>query len=182
MRTRSRLLAAALACGGSPRGVGEHARDPSSCATLAAVKSDATSVEGYLASLPAERRAAIGAVRDAVLAQLPTGFEEVMQYGMISYVVPLRRYPGTYNGQPLAVASLANQKNHMALYLMGVYGDDDARQWLRERWTATGRKLDMGKSCVRFKRLDDVPLDLVGEAIARTSVEDFIARYERSRR
>jgi hypothetical protein len=146
------------------------------------VKSDATSVEDYLASLPVERREAIGAVRDAVLGHLPTGFEEVMQYRMISYVVPLRRYPDTYNGQPLAVASLANQKNYMALYLMGVYGDDGARQWLRDRWTATGRKLDMGMSCVRFKRLDDLPLDLVGEAIARTSMEDFIARYERSRR
>ncbi|MGD9703259.1 MAG: DUF1801 domain-containing protein [Acidimicrobiia bacterium] len=149
---------------------------------MGVVKSVATTVEEYLALLPGDRRTAITAVRDTIVSHLPAGFEEVMQYGMISYVVPLERYPDTYNGQPLAVASLANQKNHMALYLMGVYGDDGAQQWLRERWTATGRKLDMGKSCVRFKRLDDVPLDLVGEAIARTSMEDFIALYENARR
>ncbi len=87
----------------------------------------------------------------------------------------------TYNGQALAVASLANQKHHMAVYLMGVYGDDGSQDWLRERWAATGKKLDMGKSCLRFKRLDDLALDVLGEAIARTSVDDFIAAYERSR-
>ena len=79
-----------------------------------------------------------------------------MQYGMISYVVPLERFPTTYNGQALAVASLANQKRHMALYLMGVYGDEDAAAWLQEPWAATGKKLDMGKSCLRFRRLDDL--------------------------
>ena len=98
-----------------------------------------------------------------------------MQYGMISYVVPLERYPDTYNGLPLAVASLADQKRYMSLYLMGVYGDESAETWLRERWPAD-KKLDMGKSCLRFRRLDDLPLDLIGEVIARTSVDDFIAR------
>ena len=116
-----------------------------------------------------------------ILDNLPDGFEEVVQYGAISYVVPLERYPGTYNGQPLAVASLANQKNHMALYLMGVYGEEGSQQWLRQRWATTGKKLDMGKSCLRFERLDDLALDVVGEAIARTSVDDFVAAYERSR-
>jgi hypothetical protein len=145
------------------------------------VQSDATSVDDYLASLPEDRRVAIETVRQTVVANLPAGFEETMQYGMISYVVPLERYPDTYNGQALAVASLANQKNHMALYLMGVYGDEGNQDWLRERWAATGKKLDMGKSCLRFKRLDDLALDVVGEAIARTSVDDFLAAYERSR-
>jgi hypothetical protein len=99
---------------------------------------------------------------------------------MVAWYVPLERYPDTYNGQPLAFASLASQKRHMALYLMGVYGDE-SQAWLRERWAEAGKKLDMGKSCVRFRRLDDLPLAAVGEAIARTPVEDFVAAYERSR-
>jgi hypothetical protein len=145
------------------------------------MESDAATVAGYLAGLPDDRRPAVEAVRRTILDHLPDGFEERMQYGMISYVVPLARYPDTYNGEPLAVASLANQKRHMSLYLMGVYGDAGAQEWLRERWAATGRRLDMGKSCVRFRSLDDVALDLVGEAIGRTSVDDFIAAYERAR-
>jgi hypothetical protein len=145
------------------------------------MKSDATSVDQYVEELPPDRREAIAAVRDVIRANLPRGFDEVMQYGMISYVVPLERYPNTYNGEALAVASLANQKRHMALYLMGVYGDEGDQEWLRQRWAETGKKLDMGKSCLRFRRLDDLALDIVGAAIARTSVDDFIAAYERSR-
>jgi hypothetical protein len=110
------------------------------------VRSDADSVEAYLAELPEDRRHDLSALRQVILDNLPDGFEEVVQYGMISYVVPLERYPKTYNGQLLAVASLGNQKRHMAIYLMGVYGDEGAQQWLRERWAATGKKLDMGKS------------------------------------
>jgi hypothetical protein len=145
------------------------------------VQSDADTVDGYLAALPDDRRPIVEAVRRVVLDHLPAGFEEVMQYGMISYVVPLERYPDTYNGQALAVASLASQKRHLSLYLMGVYGDASAEAWLRERWPAD-KKLDMGKSCLRFKRLEDLPLELIGEVIERTSVDDFIAVYERSRR
>jgi len=145
------------------------------------MRSDAVTVEGYLAVLPDDRRAALGAVRQVVLDHLPDGFDEVMQYGMISYVVPLERYPDTYNGQPLAVASLANQKRHMSLYLMGVYGDAGSQEWLRDRWATTGRKLRMAKSCLRFKQVDDLALDVVADAIARVSVADFLAAYERSR-
>jgi hypothetical protein len=145
------------------------------------MRSDATTVEGYLDGLPDDRRPTIEAVRRVVLDNLPEGFEEVVLYGMLSYVVPLERYPDTYNGQPLTVASLANQKRHMALYLMGVYGDEGGAAWLRAAWAETGKKLDMGKSCLRFRTLDDLALDLVGAAIARTSVDDFIAAYERSR-
>ena len=145
------------------------------------MRSDARTVEEYLAALPDDRRDAIAAVRAVILGHLPDGFDERMQHGMLSYVVPLERYPDTYNGQPLALASLASQKRHMALYLMGVYGDDGTATWFRERWAETGKRLDMGKSCVRFRRLDDLPLGLVGEAIARTSVDDFVALYERSR-
>jgi hypothetical protein len=149
--------------------------------SVGAMKRDAQSVDDYLASLPDDRRAAVSAVRDVIRDNLPEGFEEGMQYGMIGYYVPLERYPDTYNGQALGLASLASQKNHMAMYLMGVYADGDEAEWFKERWRSTGKKLDMGKSCVRFKKLDDVPLDVVGEAIARTSVDDFIGWYERTR-
>jgi hypothetical protein len=100
---------------------------------------------------------------------------------MIGWYVPLERYPDTYNGQPLGVAALASQKNYMSLYLNCVYSDEEEEEWFRERWAATGKKLDMGKSCVRFRKLDDVALDVVGEAVARVPPEDFIATYERSR-
>jgi len=142
------------------------------------MQSDSGTVDAFLSELPDDRRAAIAAVRAVILEHLPPGFEEGMQYGMIGYHVPLERFPDTYNGQPLAAAALASQKRHMALYLMGVYGDEDSR--FREQWQATGKKLDMGKSCVRFRRLDDVPLGVVGEAIARTSVEELIAAHERA--
>ena len=145
------------------------------------MQSDAASVRAYLAELPEDRREIVEAVRAVILEHLPSGFEEGMQYGMIGYYVPLERYPVTYNGQPLGVAALASQKRHLSLYLMGIYGDDGESSWFRERWAETGKKLDMGKSCVRFRRLDDLALDVVGEAIARTSVDDFIAVYERSR-
>jgi hypothetical protein len=146
------------------------------------MQSDATDVDGYLDELPDDRCHALRTVRQVVLDNLPAGFEEVMQYGMISYVVPLERFPRTYNGQPLAVASLANQKRHMALYLLGIYGDEDGQTWLRQQWGATGKKLDMGKSCLRFRSLDDLALDLVGAAIARTSVDDLIDQHQRAHR
>ena len=145
------------------------------------MKSDAATVDEYLAELPDDRRDVLSRVRKAVNAHLPAGFEEVMQYGMISWVVPLRRYPDTYIGEALAVASLASQKNHMALYLLGVYGDESSRAWLEEQWVAAGLRLDMCKSCLRFKRLQDVDLGLIGQAIARTSVDDFIDQYEQAR-
>jgi hypothetical protein len=90
-----------------------------------------------------------------------------MQYGMIGYYVPLERYPNTHNGQALAVAALASQKRHLWLYLMGIYADEDAGSSFRERWESTGKKLDMGKSCVRFRRVEDVPLDVIAEAVRR---------------
>ena len=144
--------------------------------------SKATTVDEYLDELPADRRDAVEAVRSVILEHLPMGYEETMQYGMIGYVVPLERYPVTYNGQPLGIAALASQKNYMSLYLMNVYGDPETERWFVEEYEASGKKLDMGKSCVRFKKLDDLPVDLVGKAIARTSVDEFIGMYEASRR
>jgi hypothetical protein len=141
------------------------------------VKSAATSVDDYLAALPTDRRAAITAVRDIVNANLPDGYVELVQYGMISWSVPLSRFPDTYNGQPLAVASLASQKSYMALYLLGVYGDPELAAWFRAAYARTGKRLDMGASCVRFKTLDALPLELIGETIAKIPVDALLARY-----
>ncbi len=134
--------------------------------------------ESYLAELPPDRRDAVSAVRRVILQNLPDGYEETMQFGMIAYVIPISRYPNTYNGQALQIAALASQKNYMSVYLMTVYGDKETRHWFKERFEASGRKLDMGKSCVRFKKLDDLPLDVIGETIARVTVEQYISRYE----
>lgn len=145
------------------------------------VKSSAQTVEGYLEELPEDRREVVSTVRQAVLKNLPAGYEESMNWGMICYGIPLERYPKTYNGQPLGYVALAAQKNHYALYLMGVYQDSDQESWLREEFRKAGKKLDMGKSCVRFKKLDDLPLDVIGKVIAGTPPEAFIAQYEASR-
>jgi hypothetical protein len=144
-------------------------------------ESDATTVDGYLAELPQDRRETVEGVRAVILQHLPEGFTEGMQYGMIGYYLPLERYSDTSNGQPLAIAALANRKRYVSLYLMGIYANDDDAWWFREQWTRSGKRLDMGKSCVRFRKLDDVPLDVVGAAIGRTSAADFIADYERQR-
>ncbi len=145
------------------------------------VWSDAQTVDDYVSELPEDRRETICALRRVILEHLPSGFVETMQSGMISYVVPLEPYPITYNRQPLVLAALASQKNYLSLYLMNIYGGFQTEMWFRQRWTASGKKLNKGKSCIRFKRLQDVPLDVVGEAIARISLEEFIERYERSR-
>jgi hypothetical protein len=120
-------------------------------------------------------------VRDVVNAHLPAGYAEQMDWGMISWVVPLADYPTTYNKKPLCYAALASQKNHMALYLMGLYTDGPEETWFRRQYAERGMRLDMGKSCVRFKRLEDLPLDVVGEVIGMIEPGDLIARYEASR-
>jgi hypothetical protein len=141
-----------------------------------------TTVKEYLDSLPEERRKAIRKVRTAVNKGLPKGYKEGMQYGMIGWHVPHRIYPDGYHcdpKQPLPFASLASQKNHMALYLMCIYGDEKHRKWFESEWKKTGLKLDMGKSCVRFKKIEDLPLDLITEAVARVPVERYVAEYEK---
>lgn len=149
------------------------------------VSSKAPTVAAYLKELPAERRTELGAVRNVILAHLPDGYEEIMQYGMIVYVVPLSTYPQGYLGKkdvPLSYAALAAQKNFMSVYLMNIYSDTETEQWFQKASTASGKKLDMGKSCIRFKKAHDLPLDVIGQAIARTSVQEFIATYEASRK
>lgn len=145
------------------------------------MQSQATTVKQYLAELPEDRRAALLAVRSVILANLPRGYEEGMQYGMIGYFVPHSVYPPGYHcdpKQPVPFAALASQKNHMAVYLMSVYGNGDQEAWFRDAWSKTGKKLDMGKCCVRFKNVDDVPLEVIGEAIRRVPAEKFIEQYE----
>ena len=131
--------------------------------------------------MPEDRRAAISAVRQVVLENLPQGYEEMMQFGMIGYVIPLERYLVTYNGQAWQYAALASQKNYMSLYLKNVYSDEAVERWFVDRYKDSGKRLDMGKACVRFKSLQDLSIDLVGEAIALTPVDRFIERYEMSR-
>ncbi len=144
-------------------------------------RSDAQSVEDYLKLLPEDRREDIGAVRDAILENLPSGYEETFQQGMLAYVVPLAAYPVTYNKLPLLYAALASQKNYMSVYLMNIYGSQENEGWFVESYRTSGKKLDMGKSCVRFKTLDSLPVDLIGEAIGRTPMAEFIRIYEVSR-
>jgi hypothetical protein len=145
------------------------------------MQSDAATVEEYLAGLPEDRREAISAVRDVVNEHLPDGYVETMAYGMIGWVIPLEDYPDTYNGQPLTIASLASQKNHMAIYLVALYGSEPVLEWFKEQYAERGMKLDMGKSCVRFKRLDQVPLDVLGDVIAKVPPARYIERYEAAR-
>ena len=143
--------------------------------------SPATSVTDYLAALPADRQAALKAVRAVIRKSLPKGLAEQMQYGMIGYVVPHKLYPAGYHckpEEPLPFAGLASQKNYMSLYLMAVYFSPTLLDWLKEQFPLKGKKLDMGKSCLRFKKLEDLPLDVIGEVIARVPVADYIRQYE----
>ena len=143
--------------------------------------SDATTVGDYLSELDDGRRQAISAVRRVILGNLPDGYEETMQYGMITYIVPVSVLADTYNGEPLMYVALASQKRYMSLYLTNVYSDASVEAWFTERYRATGKRLDMGKSCVRFRTLDDLPLDLVGEVVGRTPVAEFVDMYRASR-
>ncbi len=144
------------------------------------VMSSATTVAKYLASLPPERRKVVAAVRKMVLKHLPAGYSETMGWRMISYGIPLKTYPDTYNGEPLCFAALAAQKNHYALYLMCAYAD--ARQYaaLQKAFAKAGKRMDMGKSCLRFKQLEDLPLEAIGKVIASAPPRKYIAIYEKS--
>ena len=140
------------------------------------MKSESTTVADYLAKLPPERRQSIAQVREIILKNLPEGYEEVMNWGMITYQVPLEIYPDTYNKKPLMYAALANQKNHMAVYLTGIYMDEKLNQEFEDSYKKTGKRYDVGKSCVRFRKLDDLPLPLIGESIKAMEMEEFVTR------
>lgn len=145
------------------------------------MQSKAENVADYLSEIAPDRRDALEVVRQAILDHLPEGYVETMNWGMICYEVPLEIEPDTYNGKPLMYAALASQKNHMAVYLSGVYGDPDLREQFEADYKATGKRMDIGKSCVRFRKLDDLPVELIGRAIAAFSVDDFVAMTDRVR-
>lgn len=151
------------------------------------MRSAATSVEQYIAALPPDRRAAIETIRKVILENLDSGYEEGISYGMIGYFVPHRLYPPGYHADPkqgLPFAALASQKNYISIYLMGLYcgcvegvSDTSLVRWFHEAWAESGRKLNMGKSCIRVKKLDDVPLNVLGEAIRRVPAQVYIEQY-----
>jgi hypothetical protein len=141
----------------------------------------AKTADEYVESLPPDRREMISAVRKVVKKNLPKGYAEGVYYGMIYYHIPLSRFPGTYNGQPLGYVGIASQKNYCSLHLVAAYGDTASLGRLRDGFARAGKKLDMGKGCVRFKRVDDLALDAIGESIAAMTPDAFIAMYEKSR-
>ena len=144
----------------------------------------ATTVAQYLAALPAERRAAISAVRKVINDNLPNGYEEGIQFGMIGWYVPLSMYPEGYGENkkvPLPLVALASQKSGMVLHFLCFYANPTLSTWFVSEYKKTGKKLDMGKGCVRFKKLDDLALDVVGRTVARVSVEEHIANYRAAR-
>jgi Domain of unknown function (DU1801) len=143
------------------------------------VRSAATSPDDYLNELPPERRAVIAELRKLIRQHLPEGYDESVSFGMLCYGIPLERYPDTYNGQPLGYVALASQKNYYALYLTCAYMDPAQTAALQEGFAKAGKKLNMGKSCIRFKKVDDLALDVVAKAIAAVSPEEYIERYEK---
>ncbi|HET9034208.1 MAG TPA: DUF1801 domain-containing protein [Dokdonella sp.] len=143
--------------------------------------SKATRVEDYLQELSTERREVIASVRDLINRHLPDGYVETMASGMISWVIPLSRYPVTYNKQPLPYVALAAQKNNYALYLMGAYMNAEDDGSLREAYKTAGKRLDMGKSCLRFRHREDLLDEAIERLIASTPVDETIRRYEASR-
>ena len=138
------------------------------------MRTDTRSIDEYINSLPPDRQQALEKVRKVILDNLPEGYEEEMNWGMITYQVPLEVYPDTYNKKPLMYAALASQKNHMAVYLTGIYTDEKQREEFENAYRATGKRYDVGKSCVRFRKLDDLPLDVLADAIAALEMDDFI--------
>ena len=146
------------------------------------MQSKAKSVEEYLVALPEDRREAITVIREVILKNLHKGYEEGMQWGMPSYFVPLSAYPAGYNCQPdqaLPFVGFASQKNHMAIYGFCIYMDEELKNRFVADWKKSGKKLDMGKSCVRFKKLEDVPLKVIGDAVKRVPMKKYIKQYEK---
>ena len=145
------------------------------------VSSSATSVEAYLAEFEEPVRSQLAAIRQLCLDHLPPGLEEAMNWGMIVYQVPLSTLPDTYNDQPLAYAALAKQKHHFSLYLMSIYADENLRQEFEDNFAKAGKKLNAGKSCVRFKKLDELHIPAIQKALGAVSVDEYVASYQKSR-
>lgn len=142
-------------------------------------QSDAHTVEEYLLELPPDKREVVARLRSVILEHLPPGYRETMNWGMIAYEVPLERYPDTYNGKPLLYMALAAQKDHFAVYTTGIYMDPDGEAWVRAEFEQAGKKLNMGKSCIRFRKLENVPLGVIGKIAGGQTVEEFLEAYDR---
>ena len=142
------------------------------------VSSAAKTVDEYLAQLPDDRRAVVAELRKQIRKHLPKGYEEAVNWGMLCYQIPLEKYPDTYNGKPLGYVALASQKNYCALYLMTPYMDPATGEELKEAFAKAGKKMDMGKSCLRFRTLDDLPLPAIAKVIAATPPAKYIAMHE----
>ena len=145
------------------------------------MKSSAATVDQYLRSLPEDRRAVLSKLRALIKRRIPRGYQESLLWGAIAYSIPLKRFSNTYNGQPLGYVALAARKNYFTLHLLSVYMNPSGQKALAEGFRKAGKKLDMGKACVRFKSLDDLPLDVIGDVVARITPEAWIAIYEKSR-
>ena len=145
------------------------------------VMSKTATVAGYLAEQEPERRVELEKVLRVLRKHMPKGYREGMAWGMIGWEVPLDRYPDTYNGQPLCYAGLASQKNSISLYLMGAYMDPEQTRQLKDAFKSAGLKLDMGKSCIRFRRAEDLPLEAIGELVSKWPLEHYIEAYEAAR-
>jgi len=141
-----------------------------------------STVAGYLRAVPAEQRGVLTKLRQLIRKHLPKGYEEATNWGAITYQVPLKRCPETYNGQPLCYLAIAAQKHYLSLYLMTVYGHPAKQKQLKDGFARAGKTLDMGKACIRFRTLDDLPLDTVADIIASTPVDAYVAAYEKSRK
>ena len=141
-------------------------------------------VDGYISQVPEDRKEGINTLRKTILKNLPTGFEECISYGMVGYVVPHSIYPSGYHCDPklpLPFMAFANQKNFISFYHMGIYADPILMDWFTTQFAKRSKaKLDMGKSCIRFKKVEGIPFDLIGELVAKTSVNDWIATYEKN--
>ena len=146
------------------------------------MQSEASTPDQYINSLPEERKTAVQRLRKVILNNLPEGFEECINYGMLGYVVPHSIYPDGYHcdpKKPLPFMNLASQKNHIGFYHMGIYSDPKLLEWFTKEFPKhVPGKLDMGKSCIRFKNPEKIPFDLLGELVSKVTVQDWIQRYE----
>ena len=148
------------------------------------MNSKAQSVEAYLEEIPEKRKEAFIKLREVINSNLPEGFEETMSYGMIGYIIPHKLYPAGYHCNPklpLPFVNLANQKNYIALYHLGIYANEELLNWFTTEYSKfSTTKLDMGKSCIRFKKMDKIPYELIGKLIAKVSTQEWISTYEKS--
>jgi len=150
------------------------------------MQSKALTPDQYIDQIPDDRKSALEALRKSIRDNLPKGFEETMSYGMIGYVIPRSIYPAGYHANPelpLPFINIASQKNYLALYHMGLYSDKKLLDWFKKAWASKSKsKLDMGKSCIRFKYTEEIPYDLIGELATKINAEDWIKRYEANRK